>query len=246
MLRLVDDAGTPFRARATKAAGLEPTLARTGSRLRLTGIVGQRASRKGALDGYRLWIRDAADLVVVAGPRPGASPGPSSPSPTATPGPAVRPIAAVLRLADGPVRIEAVVTIPATLLDASGRRLIVQDASGAVELLLPVGQAAPRPGNASPGRRRDRDRVRGAARPRRLPARHGCCSGPGAAAAPARAGIRRRGRAGPDHGPRRRLAAHGGPLAGGGADAGNHDRGCRARGRGDPRRDDARRAPRYR
>jgi hypothetical protein len=39
-----------------------------------------------------------------------------------------------------------VVTIPATLLDASGRRLIVQDASGAVELLLPVGQAAPRPG----------------------------------------------------------------------------------------------------
>ena len=37
-------------------------------------------------------------------------------------------------------------TIPATLLDASGRRLIVQDASGAVELLLPVGQAAPRPG----------------------------------------------------------------------------------------------------
>jgi len=146
VLRLVDDAGMPFRARATKAAGLEPTLARTGSRLRLTGIVGQRASRKGVLDGYRLWIRDAADLVVVAGPRPGTSPGASSPSPTATPGLAVRPIAAVLRLADGSVRIEAVVTIPATLLDASGRRLIVQDASGAVELLLPVGQAAPRPG----------------------------------------------------------------------------------------------------
>jgi hypothetical protein len=146
VLRLVDDAGVPFRARATKAAGLEPTLARTGSRLRLTGIVGQRASRKGALDGYRLWIRDAADLVVVAGPRSGASPGASSPSPTRPSGPAVRPIAAVLRLADGPVRIEAVVTIAATLLDASGRRLIVQDASGAVELLLPVGQAAPRPG----------------------------------------------------------------------------------------------------
>ena len=146
VLRLLDDAGVPFRARATKASGLEPTLARPGSRLRLTGIVGQRASRKGALDGYRLWIRDAADLVVVAGPRPGASPGASSPSPTATPGPAVRSIAAVLRLADGPVRIEAVVTIAATLLDASARRLIVQDASGAVELLLPVGQAAPRPG----------------------------------------------------------------------------------------------------
>jgi outer membrane biosynthesis protein TonB len=146
VLRLVDDAGMPFRARATKAAGLEPSLARTGSRLRLTGIVGQRASRKGVLDGYRLWIRDAADLVVVAGPRPGASPGASSPSPMATSGPAALPIAAVLRLAGGSVRIVAVVTIPATLLDTSGRRLIVQDASGAVELLLPVGQAAPRPG----------------------------------------------------------------------------------------------------
>ena len=146
VLRLVDDAGTPFRARATAAAGLEPAIARTGSRLRLTGIVGQRASRKGVLDGYRLWIRDAADLIVVAGPRPGTSAGSSSPSPTAIAGPAVRPIAAILRLADGSVRIEAVVTIPATLLDASGRRLIVQDASGAVELLLPVGQAAPRPG----------------------------------------------------------------------------------------------------
>jgi hypothetical protein len=139
VLRLVDDAGVPFRARATKASGLEPTLARPGSRLRLTGIVGQRASRKGALDGYRLWLRDSADLVVVAGPRP-------TTSPSATPGPAIRPIAAVLRLARGSVRVVAVVTIPATLLDASGRRLIVQDASGAIELLLPVGQAAPRPG----------------------------------------------------------------------------------------------------
>ncbi len=107
--------------------------------MRLTGIVGQRASRKSALDGYRLWLRDSTDLVVVAGPRPTSSP-------SATPGPAVRPIAAVLRLAKGSVRVEAVVTIPATLLDASGRRLIVQDASGAIELLLPVGQAAPRPG----------------------------------------------------------------------------------------------------
>jgi len=144
----VDDAGTAFRARATRAAGIEPTAARPGARLRLTGIVGQRASRKGALDGYRLWLRDTADLVVTAASRPTASPlpSPSPVPPTATPGTAVRPIAAILRLERGSVRVDAVVTIPATLLDASGRRVIVQDASAAVEVLLPVGQAAPRPG----------------------------------------------------------------------------------------------------
>ena len=66
VLRLVDDAGVAWRARATRASGIEATAARPGARLRLTGIVGQRASRKGAPDGYRLWLRDAADLVVTA------------------------------------------------------------------------------------------------------------------------------------------------------------------------------------
>jgi outer membrane biosynthesis protein TonB len=144
VLRLVDDAGVAFRARATRATGIEPTAARTGAKLRLTGIVGQRASRKGALDGYRLWLRDPADLVITAAPRPTASPSPSaSPAPSHA---AVRPIAAVVRLGAGSVRVDGVVTIPATLLDASGRRLIVQDASAAIEVLLPVGLAAPRPG----------------------------------------------------------------------------------------------------
>ena len=47
-----------------------------GATYRLTGIAGQRASRKGALDGYRVWLRDAADVELVAAP----SPSPSSPS----------------------------------------------------------------------------------------------------------------------------------------------------------------------
>ncbi len=83
VLRLVDETGTPFRARAAHASGIPLTIARPGTRLRLTGIVGQRASRKGALDGYRLWLRDRHDLVVVASPA--ARPAGSSPSPTATP-----------------------------------------------------------------------------------------------------------------------------------------------------------------
>jgi hypothetical protein len=59
---------------------------------------------------------------------------------------AVTPIAAALRLGAGLVRLEGVVTTAATLLDASGRRILVQDGSGAVEVLLPVGAVAPRPG----------------------------------------------------------------------------------------------------
>ncbi len=142
VLRLVDDGGVAFRARATRASGIEAAAALPGTRLRLTGTVGQRASRKGALDGYRLWLRDAADLAITALPSP---PAPSA-SPSNPPGAAVQPIAAVLRLDRGSVRVDGIVTIPAALLDASGRRLIVQDASAAIEVLLPTGSAAPRPG----------------------------------------------------------------------------------------------------
>ena len=41
-----------------------------GATYRLTGVAGQRATRSGALDGYRLWLRDAADLVRLAGADP--------------------------------------------------------------------------------------------------------------------------------------------------------------------------------
>jgi hypothetical protein len=148
--RLVDTAGVPLAVRAVRAAGIEPATARRGARLRVTGIVGQRATRKGALDGYRVWLRDAGDLLVVV-PAPAATVT-SGPSPTpAGPGrdgvTPVGPIRAALRLGAGPVRVEGVVTTAATLLDASGRRIIVQDASAAVEVLLQQGMAAPRRGS---------------------------------------------------------------------------------------------------
>jgi hypothetical protein len=157
VLRLVDGAGIPFKARATKTSGLETTAARKGARLRLTGIVGQRASRKGALEGYRVWLRDPGDLLVLAAPASSASSPPSPVPSPASPGPAsggsdaatmapALPISAALRLGTGRVRVEAVVTIPAMLLDATGRRLIVQDATAAVEVLLPAGLAGPLPG----------------------------------------------------------------------------------------------------
>jgi hypothetical protein len=115
-----------------------------GATYRVTGFVGQRATHSGALDGYRIWIRDASDLVVIAAATgsPGASAGFGSPAPGTAAITSVS-IARALKITDRAVAIDATVTAPATLLDASGRRIVVQDASAAVELLLPTGSAAP-------------------------------------------------------------------------------------------------------
>ena len=149
VFRLVDAAGGEVRGRIGKEGGLAAGSVAAGSRVRITGVVGQRASRRGALDGYRVWLREAADLVVTAPP---AS---SSPAATATPGPGGAPnasagqprvisIAAALRAGTGSASIEGTVTVKATLLDATGRRTIVQDASAAIEVRLP--SAGPTPG----------------------------------------------------------------------------------------------------
>ena len=115
-----------------------------GATYRVTGFVGQRATRSGALDGYRVWVRDPADVIVVtaATASPGTTPGSGSPAPGATTIATIS-IARALKITDRPVAIDAIVTAPATLLDASGRRIVAQDASAAVELLLPTGSAAP-------------------------------------------------------------------------------------------------------
>jgi hypothetical protein len=119
---------------------------RVGATYRVVGFVGQRASRSGALDGYRIWVRDTADVVLTTAP--GASPTPTSHGGKASPtpgtgSPATMSIARALRVADRDVAIDAVVTTPATLLDSTGRRIVVQDGSGAVEVLLPTDSAAP-------------------------------------------------------------------------------------------------------
>ncbi len=145
VLRLVDATGAAFRARATRASGLETGLAQRGDRVHLVGIVGQRASARGQLDGYRIWLRDAGDVsrLSAAGP---------SPTPTARPGPgasspAVVTVADALRLGSGNVAVEGVVTVTTTLLDSTGRRSVIQDTTAAVEILVPRDASAPRPGD---------------------------------------------------------------------------------------------------
>ena len=141
VLTLERSGAAAIRVMAAATSGLEATSFEAGATYRVTGIAGQRASRKGAADGYRMWLRDSADVQRLSGPAAvaGASPKPGSPSSSVR----TISIAAALRQGQGEVALNGVVTAPATLLDATGRRVVLQDASAAVEVLLPSGTAAP-------------------------------------------------------------------------------------------------------
>jgi len=140
--------GARFTVQADASSGVSATLLQPRATYLVVGIGGQRASRKGALDGYRIWARDRADLVTSA-PAPSPSPSPSgSAGPSAPPSAGMAsPIAQALGQAGRQVAIDATVTATTTLLDATGRRIVVQDATGAVEVLLPAGVARPAVGS---------------------------------------------------------------------------------------------------
>ena len=133
-IALTDAAGAAFKVLCDASSGIDAATFVKGGSYRLTGIVGQRASRKGALDGYRVYLRDADDVVAVAADSgPGASPGSAAVS-----------IATALAYPDGTsALVEGTVTAQATLLDSTGRRIVVQDGTGAIEVLLPSGSDSP-------------------------------------------------------------------------------------------------------
>jgi hypothetical protein len=137
------DGGSAVKVTADASSRISVGSLKVGATYRIVGVVGQRASRSGALDGYRIWARDAADLAIGAAAAPGTSPAPS-PSASASP-PAVPTVtvARALRITDRVVAIDAIVTAPGILLDSTGRRIVVQDATGAIEILLPTGTTAP-------------------------------------------------------------------------------------------------------
>ncbi len=72
---VTDDSGHPFRLMVDASARVDRTAFAKGARYRIRGIVGQRSSRLGVLDGYRIWLGGANDLVRLGGSNP--SPGPS-------------------------------------------------------------------------------------------------------------------------------------------------------------------------
>jgi hypothetical protein len=125
-----------------------------GATYDVVGIAGQRASRKGALDGYRVWARDAGDLQRRSTPTPtptlppGATPTPSrSSAPSPTPAGGVLSIADAVRRGDGQVTVEGIVTTAPDLLDSTGRRIVIEDRTAGVEILIPVDSRAPAVGS---------------------------------------------------------------------------------------------------
>ena len=141
-----DSDGTRIKVMADASSGLGQGSFARGARYRIVGISGQRASKKGVPDGYRVWARDRHDVTLLTA-APTATPG-SNASPRASGAtPTVIPISTALRTNGRDVAIEAVVTAPASLLDSTGRRIVVQDATGAIEILLPKDASAPGVGN---------------------------------------------------------------------------------------------------
>jgi hypothetical protein len=109
-----------------------------GATVEVTGIEGQHAPSTGSTAGHRVWPRDRADVRIAATIQP-------SPGPTASPGRGSSgrvPIATAI-LSGGSVVIEGTVTTPPGFVDADGRRIVVEDESGALLVRLPIDAAAP-------------------------------------------------------------------------------------------------------
>ncbi len=133
---LRDDQGEA-RVYAFAPIQAQPTWLKRGQRLRVTGIVGQRASRTGASDGHRLWPRGQADLVPLDDGPP-SSPPPDDDSPDG--GDARPPRVAIADAVPGrTVTIVGTVTSRAGIVDTEGRRVTVQDGSGAILVRYPSG-----------------------------------------------------------------------------------------------------------
>jgi uncharacterized protein YdeI (BOF family) len=129
--------GAVVRIAADGSSNVDLSGLRVGDGVRITGVIGQRASRKGALDGYRIWLRDSGDLdrTNTATPTPSASASASSAPASASPAPIS--IAVARTRTDAVVTIAGSVVATTALLDSTGRRLVVEDSTAGLEVLLP-------------------------------------------------------------------------------------------------------------
>ena len=144
----IRDNGGEARIFAFGAADISRGRVASGSRLTATGVVGQRESASGVGDGYRLWPRGPADLVLEAAPptaRPGPTPAPR-PTPTGRPGSGdpSRETVRIGSVRDGTtVTVQGTITTPVGLLDGESRRVIIADSSGAILVRFPDGASVP-------------------------------------------------------------------------------------------------------
>ncbi len=134
---VADDASGSFTVSCWRPCA---TNAKKGFSITVTGIAGQRASRSGAADGYRIWPRDTADIVVAAAT--GADPGRDDDSAggLATDGAgSVTTVAQATSARGRTVTVEATVTTAPGFIDPDPRRVVVQDASGGILVRVPAG-----------------------------------------------------------------------------------------------------------
>ena len=140
---ILEDASGRGRILAFGGAGTLSDALRKHATVVVAGIGGQRASAKGRLDGYRIWVRDGNDFQVqVAAPT--ASP---SSAATSSASPHVVTIASARAHAGQKVVVEGTVTSPGGLLDADGRRVTIEDGTGAILLRMAARQTAPPTGS---------------------------------------------------------------------------------------------------
>jgi DNA/RNA endonuclease YhcR with UshA esterase domain len=133
----VSDSEGEAKVYAFAPVALDPSWVARGQRVRATGIVGQRASTSGAADGYRLWLRNPADLTVLEDvPSPTPPPGDEPQANPTKKGPRRVPIAEATP--GRSVAIVGVVTSKAGLVDGEGRRITVQDRTGAILVRYPA------------------------------------------------------------------------------------------------------------
>ena len=135
----------PIKVVADSSSGLTQGSFVVGATYEVSGVAGQRASHKGAADGYRIWLRDPGDVRRQASPiatqRPSSSPA-SSTAPQST-----TSIAAVIRAGKGTWTVEGIVTIAPDLLDASGRRIVIEDRTAGLEILVATDASVPSVGS---------------------------------------------------------------------------------------------------
>lgn len=147
------DGGSSLRVMIDPATGITKSDVVRGDSVALTGVVGQRATASGKLDGYRLWLRIPDDLTVIppapaspSAPPPGSTPTPRPAAPTPSATPVYHDLATGLAVRGRLVDVQATVTATAGIIDWGGPTIVVDDGTAAVAVVLPGGAAGPRIG----------------------------------------------------------------------------------------------------
>ena len=151
----IGDGQNEVRVLADPPSGISKADVARGEWVTLTGIVGQHATALGREDGYRLWLRQRGDLIVVPSASPSASATPSaartatpsaSPSATLSATPTFHDLATGLAARGRIVDVDATVTASVGIIDWGGPTIVVDDGTAAVAVVLPAGAADSRVG----------------------------------------------------------------------------------------------------